>query len=394
MRMWMESSKRAVPIAFVSLILLGALACKGSQNNSNQPGVAVATAKPGKWIAQYRSPASLSYSGMNLAVFYYSGISVVSPNVVFVCGDTPSPRAGDERVAVILRTTDGGQHWTDTPLELPRIQIPTLNSIHFISADVGWAVGVDSAEDGVVLKTTDGGSSWTATRISQKEVPTAVFFVDADNGWIGGATPPPGDEDGIGGPSSLLATTDGGHTWQSRYNIPISIYRVFFVDKMTGWASGSKGVIYNTVDSGLTWNTQRTEIETGDGPVDLSGDGAKQFAVSGLQFIDKDHGFAGASATEGEGGRFLATSNGGAAWRRQWVVPNAGIKDIFFLNQSDGWVLTDTGMFINHTVDGGRSWLSEPKVFEQDVTLSRIAGADAAHIWAIGGGAIFFRTSD
>jgi photosystem II stability/assembly factor-like uncharacterized protein len=225
-------------------------------------------------------------------------------------------------------------------------------------------------------------------------VPTSIFFVDGENGWIGGATPPPGDDEGSGGPSALLATTDGGHTWQSRYNVPISIYRLFFVDKMTGWASGSKGVIYNTVDGGLTWNTQRTEIETGDGAVDLSGDGAKQFAITGLHFIDKDHGFAGANATEGEGGRLLATSNGGAAWRRQWIVPNAGIKDIFFLNQNDGWVLTDKGMFINHTVDGGRSWLSEPKVFEQDVTLSRIAGADSAHIWAIGGGAIFFRTGD
>ena len=82
-------------------------------------------------------------------------------------------------------------------------------------------------------------------------------------------------------------------------------------------------------------------------------------------------GFAGASATEGEAGRLLVTSNGGATWRRQWLVPNAGIKDIFFLNQNQGWVLTDKGVYINYTVDGGRSWLSEPKVFEQDVTLSR-----------------------
>jgi len=390
----MESRTRVVAIAFFSLISLGAAACKSSQNNSNQSNPPIAVAKPGKWVAQYRSPASLSYSGMNLAVFYYSGISVVSPNVVFVCGDTPNPRAGDERVAVILRTTDGGQHWTDTPVELPRIQIPTLNDIHFISPDVGWAVGVDSGQDGIVLKTTDGGSSWTLTRIGYKEVPTTVFFLDADNGWIGGATAPPGDDEGIGGPSALLATTDGGHTWQSRYNVPISIYRVFFVDKMNGWASGSKGVIYSTVDAGLTWNSQRTEIETGEGAVDLSGDGVKQFAVSGLQFIDKSNGFAGASATEGEAGRLLVTSNGGATWRRQWLVPNAGIKDIFFLNQNQGWVLTDKGVYINYTIDGGRSWLSEPKVFEQDVTLSRIAGADAEHIWAIGGGAVFFRTSE
>lgn len=393
--MWMQSGKRAVAIVFISLILFGAPACKHSQNTNSQSSVPAAASKPGKWVAQYRSPASLSYSGINLAEFYYSGISVVSPDVVFVCGDTPTPNV-NERVAVILKTTDGGQHWSEMPIDLPKVKIPTLNSIHFISAEVGWAVGVDSATppDGLVVKTTDGGSSWSGAMIRNKEVPTTVFFLDSNNGWIGGATPPPDDEDGIGGPSALLATTDGGRTWEARYNLPISIYRVLFADKMNGWASGTKGMIYNTLDGGLTWNTQRTEIETGDGAVDLTGEGVKQFAVSGLQFIDKDHGFAGASATEGEGGRLLATSNGGVAWRRLWIIPNAGIRDIFFLNQNEGWVLTDTGVYLNHTIDGGRSWLSEPKIFEQDVPLSRIAGADSGHIWAIGGGAIFFRVSE
>jgi photosystem II stability/assembly factor-like uncharacterized protein len=247
---------------------------------------------------------------MNLAVFYYSGISVVSPTTVFICGDTPNPKSGDERTAVILRTTDGGQQWTDTPVELPGILIPTLNAIHFISPVVGWAVGVDSGEDGVVLKTTDGGVSWRATRLKQKQVPTTVFFVDADIGWIGGATPPPGEDEGIGGPSAILVTTDGGQTWQSRYNVPISIYRVFFLDKINGWASGSKGIIYNTTDGGISWDTQRTEIESADGPIDPTGEGSKQFAVRGLHFIDKDHGFAAAVATEGSAGRLLVTANG------------------------------------------------------------------------------------
>jgi len=394
-RMWMQFNKRAGAVALASLIMLGAAGCNGSKGNSNQKVITGSEGKRGKWVAQYRSPASAKYSGLNLAVFYYSGISVVSPNVVFVCGDTPSPRSGDERIAVIVRTTDGGQNWSDAPVEIPKVQIPTLNSIHFISADVGWAVGLDSGEDGIIIKTTDGGSSWTPTRIGHKEVPTTVFFVDANNGWIGGATPPPGEEEGIGGPSALLATTDGGATWQARNNMPISIYRIYFVDKMNGWASGSKGTIYYTDDGGISWNTQRTEIETGDGPADPKSDGARKFAIRGLQFIDKDHGFAAATATEeGEAGRMLVTSNGGVAWRRQWQVPNAGVKDVFFLTPNEGWALTDQGPFIQHTIDGGRSWLSEPKVFEQDVTLSRLAGADTGHVWAVGGGAIFFRVSE
>jgi photosystem II stability/assembly factor-like uncharacterized protein len=390
----MQFNKQAASAALALLIALGAVGCNGSKGNNNQNGQPGPEVKRGKWIAQYRSPASAKYSGFNLAVFYYTGISVVSPNVVFVCGDTPSATSGDERVAVIVRTTDGGKTWIDTPIELPKIQIPTFNAIHFISPDVGWAVGLDSGNDGIIVKTTDGGLSWAATRIGDKEVPTTVFFVDANNGWIGGATPKPGEEEGIGGPSALLATTDGGSTWQARHNLPVSIYRIVFADKMNGWASASKGAIYHTDDGGLSWDTQRTEIESSDGPIDPKGEGAKQFAVRGLQFIDKDHGFAAAMATEGEAGRMLVTSNGGTVWRRQWQLPNAGVRDVFFLTPSEGWALTDQGPYIEHTVDGGRSWLSEPKVFEQDVTLSRLAGSDAGHMWAVGGGAIFFRVSD
>jgi photosystem II stability/assembly factor-like uncharacterized protein len=381
-------------LLFAVLIALGASSCNRQQTNSNKNPTSEIPAKPGKWIAQYRSPTSLSYSGYNLGVFFYNGISVLSPDVVFVCGDMPNPKGGEERVGVILRTTDGGKNWVEKTIEQPGILITSLNSLHFISPDVGWIVGKDSGNDGILLKTPDGGSSWSVMRIGYKQIPVAVFFADADHGWIGGATPLPGEEEGIGGPSAILATTDGGNTWNAQNNIPISILRIYFVDNSTGWASGTNGIIYKTIDGGRTWDRQRTEIETGDGPIDLQGEGAKKFAVRGLQFIDKNHGFAAASATEQQTGRMLVTTNGGAAWRRQWAVNGSGVRDVFFLNPNQGWALTDQGPYINYTVDGGKSWLSEPKIFEQDMTTSRVAGADAAHVWAVGGGAIFFRVSE
>jgi photosystem II stability/assembly factor-like uncharacterized protein len=389
----MKFYPRITAIVLALTLGLGASSCNTPKTNSNKKGP-TPTAKPGKWVAQYRSPASLSYSGVNLSVFFYSAISVVSPSVVFVCGDTPDARGGDERIGVVLRTTDGGQNWIDAPIDVPGIHIKALNSIHFINPEVGWSVGVDSGDDGVVLKTTDGGSSWSTTRLAQKQTPICVFFTDADSGWIGGSTPLLGEEESIGGPSAILATVDGGHTWHPQYNLPLSILRIFFVDKVNGWASGTKGVIYNTADGGRTWDKQRTEIEAADGPIDFAADGVKQFAIRGLQFIDKDHGFAAAGATEQQAGRMLVTSNGGATWHRQWMVSGASVRDVFFLSPDEGWALTDQGPYVNRTTDGGRSWISEPKVFEQDVVLARLAGADAQHVWAVGGGAIFFRVSD
>lgn len=391
----MEFYLRILAFILASILAIGPSGCsKAPNNNSKGQGATDAARKPGKWIAQYRPPASLSYSGPNLSVFFYSGISVVSPDVVFVCGDTPNPKGDDSRVGVIVRTTDGGQSWNDTTIQLPGILIPTLNSVHFISPEVGWAVGVDSGEDGVVIKTTDGGGSWSLTRLAQKQTPISVFFTDADSGWIGGSTPLPDDEDSIGGPTAILATTDGGQTWRPQYNVPLSILRIFFADNLNGWASGTRGVIYNTTDSGRTWDKQRTELELGDGPIDFAGEGVKQFAIQGIQFVDKDHGFAAASATEQQGGRMLVTSNGGATWHRQWIVASAAVRDVFFVSPDQGWALTDQGPYISHTVDGGRSWFSEPKIFEQDVALARVAGADAEHVWAVGGGAIFFRVAE
>lgn len=388
----MKSALRASGSVALSLAALVTLNCT-SAPNGNQPQPSANT-KPGKWVAQYRSPASARFSGTTLAAFFYSGISVVSSEVVFVCGDMPDPKIEDERVGVILKTTDSGANWTEIPIALPRMQVPTLNSIHFVSPDVGWAVGADSGQVAVVLKTTDGGNTWTPSRTNNKQIPTAVFFLDSETGWMGGATPPPGEEEGIGGPSAILGTTDGGATWTSQYNVPISVSDIFFIDKMTGWVSGSKGTIYATTDGGVSWNTQRTEIEAGDAPIDPSSEGAKQFLIRGVQFLDKDHGFAAATATEEEGGRMLATSNGGGAWRRQWISSAAGVRDIFFVSNTEGWAITDDGQYVYRTVDGGKSWLSEPKVFEQDVTLSRLGGTDANHVWGVGPGAIFYRVHE
>ena len=390
----MQTNKRTVLIGVVSLALLASLNCKGTPQSSDKQNPTNAAQKPARWIAQYRSPASIKMQGVNLGFFYYSSVSVVSPTVVFVAGDVPGPKGDEDRSSVIIRTTDGGQSWKEKTVEQPGMIIPRLNCINFVSAELGWAVGVDLAQNGVLLKTTDGGENWAVSRISASQVPMTIFFADAETGWIGGATPVAGEDEGAGGPSVILGTKDGGRSWQTQLNTPVSIYDISFVDKMNGWACGTKAAIYHTEDGGQTWNSQRSELEPGDGPINLTGEGMKQFTLLGIHFVDAEHGFAAASAEEEDAGRVLGTSNGGLAWHRQWIVADSGVRDVFFINAEEGWAVTDRGQYIYHTVDGGRSWLSEPKVFEQDVTMVRLGAADAQHVWAVGGGAVFFRVTD
>jgi photosystem II stability/assembly factor-like uncharacterized protein len=336
--------------------------------------------------------------GVNLSeIAFFSSISVLSPQVVFVAGDMAIP-GSDARQGVVVKTIDGGKTWAEKPIQIPNFEVTALNSLHFVDPQVGYVVGRDVGDDGFVLKTADGGESWAMTRIALnlpfKQFPTTVFFIDALTGWIGGGSPVPGEEEGTGGPSAILATTDGGATWSPQLNIPVSIYDIFFLDKSKGWASGSNGIIYHTADGGRTWNRQRTEIELTDGPVDLQGDGVKKFRVLGIQFTDSENGFAAASAAEEETGRALVTRDGGQRWSRQFIVADAGLRDVFFLNANEGWGLPDKGQYVYHTVDGCRTWLSEAREFEQETQLFRLGGADASHVWAVGGGAIFFRVTD
>jgi photosystem II stability/assembly factor-like uncharacterized protein len=360
--------------------------------------------KQGRWIAQYRHPDSTKYDGINLLrAFFYNDISVLSPQVVFVAGDKVNP-GFDTRIGVIVATTDGGQNWTEREIRQEGVELLSLNTLHFINQNVGWAAGVDSGYSAVLFKTTDGGASWGMTRPEQKQLPTSIFFADEMTGWMSGATPSL-DETSEGttadlegaeftGPSAILATTDGGQTWRAQKQLPVSIDEIYFVDLQQGWACGSAGAIYHTADGGLSWFAQRTDLEPGDGPINLRGDGLREFRVTGIHFADALNGCAAANSDSNKSGRLLMTNDGGKTWQKRWLHDQMEMLDAFFLDANTGWVLTSDGKFVYYTSDGGKNWQTEPKIFEQDVPLNRIEGAGSQNVWAVGGAAIFYRATE
>lgn len=395
----MHTHNRVRLVALVGLLTIVLYGCADGPTNSNQQNANVATAtgsqKNAHWVAQFRSPSSANVQGTNLGFFSYSAISVVSQNTVFVAGDMPFFKNSTGRIGVIVRTTDGGKNWDEKLIQQPGIEIQSLNSIHFVDAQNGWAVGLDSNDNGVMLKTTDGGQNWAISKVSFKQHPTVVYFADTQTGWMGGSTLMPGqEEESEGGPSDILYTTDGGTTWTAQRRVPVSILDFSFVDKMQGWASGFRGVIYHTTDGGRNWSQQRSELEMGTGIVNPESEGGKKFMITAIQFLDPHNGWAAAAAEEGNLGRALGTNNGGDTWTRRWIVADSGVRDLFFISPNIGWAGTTRGRYIYYTSDGARSWLSEPVQFEQDVPIHKIAGADASHVWAAGGGAIFFRVTE
>ncbi|HEV8487687.1 MAG TPA: hypothetical protein VGV87_29360 [Blastocatellia bacterium] len=422
---------KEIILALLLFLTLATLNCKDPQNTNKQNASQTPTRSPAHWIAQWQSPQSRDTTGINLAAYAYSSISVVSSDVVFVAGEMPNPKDKRTRIGVVINTTNGGQTWNETLIDQIPDKDTALNSIHFVNPRVGWMVGAISVTEdrpeGVMFKTTDAGASWAVSKLPYKQVPTCIFFVDEMTGWMGGVTldtgeaglepsktpgkketsgkqgtpgknqlpgSTPASPDGDasdGGPSDILTTTDGGRTWQSQWHISTSITDIYFVDRNTGWAVGYKGAIYNTTDGGRGWKTQKSELEFNEHYTDPKNDDSKNFIVSGVHFFDEKNGLAAAAASEEDLGRIVGTSNGGETWARKLIAQGEGIRDVFLLTPAEGWATPRFPKYIYHTIDGGRYWEGENIIFPQEVPFFRIAGADASHIWAVGGGAIFFR---
>jgi photosystem II stability/assembly factor-like uncharacterized protein len=108
--------------------------------------------------------------------------------------------AGDRVFAVgerghVLYSTDRGANWT-------QVQVPgsaTLTAVYFADAKLGWAVG--HAE--VILRTTDGGDHWQLAHFEPENAQPLldVWFADALRGLA------------VGAYGVVYGTSDGGRVW-------------------------------------------------------------------------------------------------------------------------------------------------------------------------------------
>ena len=113
-----------------------------------------------------------------------------------------------------------------------------LLSVHFFDTNTGWAVGSigsGNSRGGIVVKTTDGGNSWTEHKFGQTIWTNDVYFIDANIGWMTGG----GD---------VLKTNDGGDNWNVvSTNLSDKLNSISFIDENVGWTVGGwNGSIHKT----------------------------------------------------------------------------------------------------------------------------------------------------
>jgi len=203
-----------------------------------------------------------------------------------------------------------------------------FNKLFFLDEDYGF-VGIGN---GALLKTTDGGQSWERKYISDNRnvIPGAIHFFDRDTGLVGAGE--------LGAGDSIYYTTDGGDTWKASKSPwgPADDF-IHFPSRDTGYAgTGNFGDMLVTHDGGLTWKI-------------LYGNFIKMTGISSASFPSPSHGFV-----AGSYGLVSQTNDYGVTWDTTFIT-DMYLNDIKFYDDKIGYVMTAGGALYK-TLDSGNTW--------------------------------------
>ncbi len=293
-------------------------------------------------------------------------VSLLSIGVVAGCGTQavelhPSQSTTSQHSTAILNSSTQMSNNT-TESGVSRIKVPSVPSaapkeiteLQFINSKKGFA-----GADGFILRSTDGGIHWTAVFHSQYRV-NDIDMVNTEVGYAVTTGQQP-DQQGM-----LFKTTDGGLHWNtvnplptfwSRYALVGNGPIVHFWSPTQGYLDGlmhafgasnqSRPAWSITLDGGKSWN-----------PLYLP-----KHLVS-ADWPSSKLGFA--LVSTGSSYSILRTTDEGASWKstfeQKWKYP-IGTGVVQAVNAHDVWVTVYGGVGMNQqsytvyqTTNGGQSW--------------------------------------
>ncbi len=248
-----------------------------------------------------------------------------------------------------------------------------LHSIYFLDQNRGWVVG----SKGTLLATIDGGKTWQSRPRPAADVLRDVYFADEENGWLMCERNVYELRTKDDPRTYLMQTTDGGDHWQrvniGRNSADVRLVRAVFSRGGRGWAFGEGGAIFSTRDSGANWT--RLQVPT------------RHLLLGGI-FIDDDRGWI-----VGAGATILQTSDGGETWHlsRLSDADDVRFSAASFVDNRTGWAVGTNGI-IYRTMNGGRTWQLQTSGVKAD--LYDVKFLDAAEGWAVGAEGTIVYTND
>lgn len=251
---------------------------------------------------------------------------------------------GPDTSGYILKTTDGGNNWI-----LRETSPHYLYDVCFTDSLHGWIIGEAEERMPCMLRLTgDGGTTWSETFIPDVMVPYDVIFTDSMTGFIGGAY-----HNGSDLCSRVLKTSDGGVTWQVKLTScsdPFCFYKSLeFTNDSVGWLVGESwiegihgaeaeyGFIMATTNGGETWNSIFSDEIFPKAACPQSGQSGWAVGPSGL---------------------FMFTDNDGDDWEIMYPPPGEYLNDITFIDDDTGWAVGRNGT-VMYTLNNGTMDVSD-----------------------------------
>ncbi|MDF2723067.1 MAG: copper amine oxidase [Paenibacillus sp.] len=320
--------------------------------------------------------------------------------VSMIDGSTSWAWGNNDQTPQLLRSTDGGEHWSAASLGGLDLTAADMNRVkaYFADANTGW-LGWTDGEAMHLARTTDGGASWQAETFKGYHSPVQFSFVDNQHGWLIAA----GDAAMMHSTKIVYRTEDGGATWkvvsdnsesmihndsEKTGALPTlgSIAGMSFVDTAKGFATFDNPVsntliFYRTTDGGATWSAVSLEV-----PADLAG--KVDYSVFSTPVFSGKNGVVALKLGAGTKETMVvyATSDGGNTWSVKpgsvEIAPGTPFE-ISFADASNGWLLQGADLY--RTTNGGASWqkVKTNELFENtlrnDPGIRAFTFADSQH---------------
>lgn len=213
---------------------------------------------------------------------------------------------------------------------------------------------------GHLLISGDDGGSWQQVVVPTRATLTAVFFIDAQNGWA------------VGHDAVIIRTRDAGGTWERVHFAPEEerpLLDVWFEDDQHGFAVGAYGYFLETFDGGDTWENRLFEVtsdedetqsdaETGADaltPADMMAFLDDEDPISDLHLNDVSEAPDGSLYLAAEAGHIFRSEDAGASWR-ELTSPYEGSFYGSLVLADDGLLLFGLRGNIYYSADTGKSW--------------------------------------
>ncbi|PKN97204.1 MAG: hypothetical protein CVU43_17570 [Chloroflexi bacterium HGW-Chloroflexi-5] len=231
---------------------------------------------------------------------------------------------------------------------------PDFSDLYFTVSDTGW---ITSSSQANIYKTVDGAVSFS-TQTTPLGATSAIYMLDADNGYSGGQ----------GG--WIYKTSDGGLNWNILGSMGTCLAMSFpfgtDLNNPIGYASGNSGNVWEITSILTNLNSPSSSTFSG-----ISAPSANNVWVCG-------------------GGRIYYYN--GADFTSQ-STPGGTFIDIHFINNPEGWVVGDAGV-IGKTSNGGMEWVTLDNPDSQDRSLYGVFFLDSNNGWAVGADGIILHTID